>query len=228
MRNPKPGNGRSRSSVLGALIGRWPAHHRHGNRVAGVRSWYPRTTLSMASRLPLATIARLSSSSLGCRWSGSRILLPASVHSWIRRTQLGQLPTISPRNPLTPLPVLCSTDPARSSIVPCTSRLGRYAQLAKVHSLPRPPRVGRGCALVGLPLRGGAVVEVQADLNPRVDVYPVETLERLVTDFRRYHPIEADHATLDLDADPPTYAADFRDIKGYVSGQECQLGVPLS
>ena len=78
------------------------------------------------------------------------------------------------------------------------------------------------------PSGGGAVVEVEADLNPRVDVYPVETLERLVTDFRRYHPIEADHATLDLDADSPTYAADFRDIKGYVSGQECQLGVPLS
>lgn len=38
--------------------------------------------------------------------------------------------------------------------------------LAKVHSPPRPALAGRGCALVGLP-EGGAVVEVEADLNPR-------------------------------------------------------------
>ena len=52
------------------------------------------------------------------------------------------------------------------------------------------------------------------DLIQGIDVYPVETLARLVTHFRDYHPIEPCRATLDLDADPPAYAADFQDIKG--------------
>jgi len=42
--------------------------------------------------------------------------------------------------------------------------------------------------------------------------YPVESLARLVTHFRDCHPIEPCRATLDLDADPPAYAADVQDI----------------
>ena len=54
----------------------------------------------------------------------------------------------------------------------------------------------------------------EAALIEGIDVYPVETLARLVTHFRDYHPIEPCRATLDVDADPPAYAADFQDIKG--------------
>ena len=35
-----------------------------------------------------------------------------------------------------------------------------------------------------------------------IAVYPVETLARLVTHFRNYHPIEPCRAALDLDAEP--------------------------
>lgn len=54
----------------------------------------------------------------------------------------------------------------------------------------------------------------EAALVEGLDVYPVETLGRLVAHFRNYHPIEVHRAQLDLDADPPIYAADFQDIKG--------------
>jgi len=72
----------------------------------------------------------------------------------------------APHIPFAPRLVLCRTDPACSSSCHAHRSSG-YAALAKVHSPPRPPRAGRGCALVGLPLRGGAVVEVEADLDPR-------------------------------------------------------------
>jgi len=52
-----------------------------------------------------------------------------------------------------------------------------------------------------------------------IDVYPVETLARLVTHFRDYHPIEPCRAILDFDAEPPASAADFRDLQGQKSGQ---------
>jgi len=42
----------------------------------------------------------------------------------------------------------------------------------------------------------------------------VDTLARLATHFRDYHPIEPYRTVFDLDADPPAYAADFMDIKG--------------
>ena len=54
----------------------------------------------------------------------------------------------------------------------------------------------------------------EAALVEGIDVYPVDTLGRLATHFRDYHPIEPYRATLDLGADPPTYACDFQDIKG--------------
>jgi magnesium chelatase family protein len=54
----------------------------------------------------------------------------------------------------------------------------------------------------------------EAALVEGIDVYPVETLGRLAAHFRDYHPIEPYRTTLDLDADPPTYACDFQDIKG--------------
>jgi len=68
----------------------------------------------------------------------------------------------------------------------------------------------------------------EAALIQGIDIYPVETLARLVTHFRDYHPIEPCRATLDLDADPPACAADFQDIKGQISGQKYQLGPSLS
>lgn len=54
----------------------------------------------------------------------------------------------------------------------------------------------------------------EAALMDGLDVYPVDTLGRLAAHFRDYHPIEPYRATLDLDVDPPAYAADFQDIKG--------------
>ena len=54
----------------------------------------------------------------------------------------------------------------------------------------------------------------EAALIQGIDVYPVETLARLVTHFRNYHPIEPCRAALDLDAEPRSYAADFQNIKG--------------
>jgi magnesium chelatase family protein len=54
----------------------------------------------------------------------------------------------------------------------------------------------------------------EAALVEGIDVYPLESLARLVTHFRDYHPIEPYRATIDLEADPPSYAADFQDIKG--------------
>ena len=54
----------------------------------------------------------------------------------------------------------------------------------------------------------------EAALVEGIDVYPVDTLGRLAAHFRDYHPIEPYRATLDLGADPPTYACDFQDIKG--------------
>jgi hypothetical protein len=47
-----------------------------------------------------------------------------------------------------------------------------------------------------------------------IDVYPVGMLARLVAHFRDYNPIEPYQASLDLNADPPAYAADFVDIYG--------------
>ena len=40
----------------------------------------------------------------------------------------------------------------------------------------------------------------EAALVEGIDVYPVDTLGRLVTHFRDYHPIEPYHAELDLEA----------------------------
>ncbi|PKO22184.1 MAG: magnesium chelatase [Chloroflexi bacterium HGW-Chloroflexi-1] len=54
----------------------------------------------------------------------------------------------------------------------------------------------------------------EAALMDGIDVYPVETLARLVTHFRDYHPIEPYRTEMDLDVEPPDYAADFQDIKG--------------
>ena len=54
----------------------------------------------------------------------------------------------------------------------------------------------------------------EAALVEGIDVYPLESLGRLVTHFRDYHPIEPYRASIDLEADPPAYAADFQDIKG--------------
>jgi len=59
----------------------------------------------------------------------------------------------------------------------------------------------------------------EAALIQGSDVYPVETLARLVTHFRDYHPIEPCRATLDVDAEPPPYGADLQDTKGQISGQ---------
>ena len=52
----------------------------------------------------------------------------------------------------------------------------------------------------------------------------METLARLVTHFRDYHPIEPCRATLDLDAEPPVCAADIQDIKGQGYTQKYPLG----
>ena len=60
-----------------------------------------------------------------------------------------------------------------------------------------------------------------------IDVYPVETVARLVTHFCEYHRIEPCRATLGLDADPPAYAAAFQDIKGQEKTQEHRLGASL-
>jgi magnesium chelatase family protein len=54
----------------------------------------------------------------------------------------------------------------------------------------------------------------EAALVEGIDVYPVDTLARLATHFRDYHPIEPYRTVFDLDADPPAYAADFMGIKG--------------
>ena len=54
----------------------------------------------------------------------------------------------------------------------------------------------------------------EAALMAGIDVYPVETLGRLATHFRDYHPIEPYRTDFDLDAEPPPYAADYSDIKG--------------
>ncbi len=54
----------------------------------------------------------------------------------------------------------------------------------------------------------------EAALIEGIDVYPVDTLGHLVAHLADYNPIEPYRANLDLDADPPAYAADFRDIKG--------------
>ena len=56
----------------------------------------------------------------------------------------------------------------------------------------------------------------------------METLARLVTHFRDYHPIEPCRATLDLDADPPAYTADVQDIKGAGVYTQIPLGALLS
>lgn len=50
-----------------------------------------------------------------------------------------------------------------------------------------------------------------------IDVHPVSTLARLVSHFHDYYPIEPYWTVIDLDADPPAYAADFTDIKGQIS-----------
>jgi magnesium chelatase family protein len=54
----------------------------------------------------------------------------------------------------------------------------------------------------------------EAALIEGLTVYPVDTLGRLAAHLRDYHPIEPYTTTLDLEADPPAYAADFSDIKG--------------
>ena len=54
----------------------------------------------------------------------------------------------------------------------------------------------------------------EAALIEGIDVYPVDTLARLVTHFRDYHPIEPYRNTMDLDVDPPSCAADLQDLKG--------------
>jgi magnesium chelatase family protein len=54
----------------------------------------------------------------------------------------------------------------------------------------------------------------EAALIEGIDVYPVDTLAHLVAHLRSYNLITPYHATLDLDADPVAYAADFSDIKG--------------
>jgi magnesium chelatase family protein len=53
----------------------------------------------------------------------------------------------------------------------------------------------------------------EAALVEGIDVYPVDTLGRLVAHFADLNPIEPYRATLDLETDPPVYAADFSDIK---------------
>ena len=54
----------------------------------------------------------------------------------------------------------------------------------------------------------------EAALVEGIDVYPVDTLGRLAAHFRDYHPIETYRSSFDLDANPPSYACDFQDIKG--------------
>ena len=90
---------------------------------------------------------------------------------------------------------------------------------------PRPPHPADGPpgAGAGLQVAPPVQVTVAPDLIQGIDIYPVETLARLVTHFRDYHSIEPCRAALDLDDDtctcvrckcPPAYAADFQDIKG--------------
>jgi len=64
----------------------------------------------------------------------------------------------------------------------------------------------------------------EATLVEGIDVYPLESLGRLVTHFRDYHPIEPYRTSIDLDADPPAYAADFQDIKGRLQHEFNSLG----
>jgi hypothetical protein len=72
----------------------------------------------------------------------------------------------------------------------------------------------------GLHVLDGPVLHRETDrlvepaLVEGIDVYPVDTLARLATHFRDYHPIEPYRTVFDLDADPPAYAADFMDING--------------
>ncbi len=54
----------------------------------------------------------------------------------------------------------------------------------------------------------------EAALVEGIKVYPVDSLGRLAAHLRDYHPIEPYAVSLDLEADPPVYAADFSDIKG--------------
>jgi magnesium chelatase family protein len=54
----------------------------------------------------------------------------------------------------------------------------------------------------------------EAALVEGIEVYPVDSLGRLVTHFRDYHPIQPYHADLNLDADPLTYVTDYQDVKG--------------
>ncbi len=63
----------------------------------------------------------------------------------------------------------------------------------------------------------------EAALVEGIDVYPVDTLGRLAAHLRDYHPIEPYRADLNLDDDPPPYAADFMDIKGQMPTQLIQL-----
>ena len=65
----------------------------------------------------------------------------------------------------------------------------------------------------------------EAALVEGINVYPVDTLARLATHFRDYHPIEPVRTVFDLDADPPAYAANFMDIKGQMSTWNYQLGL---
>ena len=54
----------------------------------------------------------------------------------------------------------------------------------------------------------------EAALVEGIDVYPVDSLGHLAAHLRDYNPIKPYKADFDLDADPPTYATDFSDIKG--------------
>ncbi len=54
----------------------------------------------------------------------------------------------------------------------------------------------------------------EAALVEGIDVYPVETLGQLVAHFRDYNPIQPFRADLNFEAEPPSYAADFSDVKG--------------
>ncbi len=54
----------------------------------------------------------------------------------------------------------------------------------------------------------------EAALVSGLDVYPVDTLGRLVSHLCNIRPIEPYLADLNLDGDLPPYAADFQDIKG--------------
>jgi len=81
---------------------------------------------------------------------------------------------------------------------------------------------------LGYKLLPGARGRCAGPLIQGIDVYPVETLARLIMHFRGCHPIELRRATLDLDADFPTYASDFRTINRHEYAQIHQLGPSLS